>query len=63
MCRLLRGIEGWPNKLRDCSSDVIQWLIDLTLMDSNPWNQILLIYDLLVNGMYPGLCDALPSTT
>jgi|UniRef100_A0A7S4GDX8 hypothetical protein len=50
VCRLLRGLEGWPGRLKECSGDVIQWLIDLTLMDSNPWNQILLIYDLLVNG-------------
>eukprot|EP00667_Euglena_gracilis_P015315 EG_transcript_15926 len=39
-----------PARLKDCPAEVIQWLVDLTLMDSNPWNQILLIYDLLVNG-------------
>eukprot|EP01012_Entosiphon_sulcatum_P011667 TRINITY_DN1715_c0_g1_i1.p1 TRINITY_DN1715_c0_g1~~TRINITY_DN1715_c0_g1_i1.p1 ORF type:complete len:876 (+),score=136.43 TRINITY_DN1715_c0_g1_i1:50-2677(+) len=50
VCRLLRGMNGWPNNLKVASDTLLRWMIELVAQDTNPWNQILLVYDLLVNG-------------
>eukprot|EP00906_Rhabdomonas_costata_P035345 RCo049656 len=53
VCRLLRGLRGWPHDLHDPAAsppEVLQWLVELTLLDPNPWNTLLLLYDILVFG-------------
>jgi len=40
--RMLRGHEGWPQELRVCDDAVMGWLVELALLDPNPWNQVTL---------------------
>eukprot|EP01006_Ploeotia_vitrea_P042643 TRINITY_DN66647_c4_g2_i1.p1 TRINITY_DN66647_c4_g2~~TRINITY_DN66647_c4_g2_i1.p1 ORF type:complete len:898 (+),score=98.43 TRINITY_DN66647_c4_g2_i1:89-2782(+) len=58
VCRLLRGLKGWPHNLKYCNDGLVKWLVEVTLLDCNPWNQILLIFDLLMNGSSEGAVEA-----
>eukprot|EP01062_Namystynia_karyoxenos_P004889 TRINITY_DN11730_c0_g1_i1.p1 TRINITY_DN11730_c0_g1~~TRINITY_DN11730_c0_g1_i1.p1 ORF type:complete len:1010 (+),score=255.47 TRINITY_DN11730_c0_g1_i1:75-3032(+) len=53
LCRMLRGLDGWPASIKECGADTIRWMIGLALADPCPQNRILLLYDVLVNGGDP----------